>query len=125
LSVTISELPSYRIVLSDEELYESLLSEDAVSQPPSQGLTMIHYKPTRFDGERGCAVVYHGTIARAAFEIPSIIYANRFLYDNLLIDVSLAWTLVNPATDQDREVSAMFLLAGLIGNSIMIQSKWR
>ena len=127
-TVGVFAIPEEISFLSDEDLSAVLFDPEIASGSLPEGTTAFLVEATRYDGEPGVIMGYTLEAARAGVQISTLTFRHWFLYNRSTVDVQVTLVLSTVGTKpppNETEVRLFTLLAIMIGNSLVIDDKWK
>jgi hypothetical protein len=124
--ILIKDQPSFMKLFSSEDISDAMFSQEALKEIVPEGATFIKGEQTKYDGEPGAWMIYVSQSERAGIRAESYILQHMLLYSRKLIVLECGvGGLANSGSRVKEEFTRYLPIFQLIGNSIVIQDKWK
>jgi hypothetical protein len=122
----IKDQPSFMKLFSSEDISDAMFTQETLKEIVPEGATFLKGENTKYDGQPGAWTIYMTQSERAGLRAESYILQHMFLYSGKLILVVCGVSgLANSGAQVEQEFTRYLPLFQLIGNSIVIQDKWK
>ncbi|MHC4158614.1 MAG: hypothetical protein ACYSSO_06000 [Planctomycetota bacterium] len=124
--ILIKDQPSFMKLFSSEDISDAMFTEETLKEIIPESATFIKGERTKYDGQPGAWMIYVTQLERAGLRAEMYILQHMFLYSGKMIVFECSvGGLAGSAATVEQEFARYLPLFQLLGNSIIIQDKWK